>query len=386
MKFRCLLTTILLVISCLNGANAQVKNVVIAAVYGGGSNAGAMYQYDFVELFNSTSSPQTLTNWSVQYSGALSASWQKQTINAVIPAGGYYLIQFSGNAGAPTGAVLPTPDVIGTVNISATTGKVALVKVDADLSGTGIGDSTVVDLVGYGGTASGYEMMPAPVLTSKKCLIRINNGCTDINDNSSDFIASTSYVPHNSASPIHRCDGLPVKLISFEASLINNRAVLNWEVASQIGFKGFEIQESKEGNSFINLSAVKSNSNASGGKYIYQSTEPIVTKEYFRLKLVDNDGSVKYSSVVIVNVKGAINGKLGLYPNPATTNLSLSFLKAIAGATIKITNVEGSLLLVKRIQIGSTEASMDITKLPASLYFISYENNGVRSISKFAKQ
>ena len=386
MKFRCLFTTILLVISCLNGANAQVKNVVIASVYGGGSNAGAMYQYDFIELYNPTSTPKSLANWSVQYSGALSFSWQKQTINAVIPAGGYYLVQLNGNAGAPTGAVLPTPDVIGTINVSATTGKVALVNVDADLSGTSIGDSTVVDLVGYGGTASGYETMPAPVITSKKCLIRINNGCTDNNDNSTDFITSTSYVPHNSASPIRRCDGLPVKLILFEANLVNDKVLLNWEVTSQIGFNGFTVQESKDGNSFINVVNIKSNNNAAGGKYSYQGTEPIVTKEYFRLMLVDNDGSVKYSKVVFVNVKGAIDGKLGFYPNPATTYLSLNFLKAIAGATVKIMSVEGNVLLLKKIQIGSTESRIDISKLPASLYFISYENNGVRSVSKFVKQ
>jgi hypothetical protein len=296
------------------------------------------------------------------------------------------LVQLAGNAGAPTGAVLPTPDVIGTINVSATTGKVALVNVDADLSGTGIGDTTLVDLVGYGGTASGYEKLPAPAITSKKCLIRINNGCTDINDNSSDFIASASYVPHNSASPIRRCDGLPVKLILFEANLVNDKVQLNWEVASPFDCNGFMVQESEDGNRFVDVIKIKSNKTISGGKYRYQGIEPLVSKKYFRLMLVDNDGSIKYSRVILVNANGLTEVKFGLYPNPATTNLSLNFLKATAGATIKITSVEGKVILIKKIQTGSTMANIEIYKLPNSHYFISYDNNGVRAVSTFAKQ
>ena len=386
MKFRFILSSFLLVISCFSSVHAQVKNVVIVAVYGGGSNAGAMYQYDFIELYNPTSSPQSLLNWSVQYSSAMSASWQKQTISVLIPAGGYFLVQLNGNAGAPTGAVLPTPDVIGTINLSATTGKVALVNVDVNLSGTGMGDSTVVDLVGYGGTASGYETMPAPGITAKKCLVRINNGCTDLNNNSTDFIATNSYVPHNTSSPISRCDGLPVKLISFDAFLVNDKVVLNWEAANQTGFNSFIVQKSSEGNVFHDLSKIKSNNPLSVNKYTYTEINPIADKEYFRLILVDNDGFKKYSGVVFVNGNIVISDKLRLYPNPVSNQLLVNCAKAGNTATATITNIEGNILLISRIQEGATEFSIDVSKLTSSIFYLVYENNGIKAVGKFVKR
>ncbi len=385
MKFKFMLSTFLFVVTVLSVTQAQVKHVVIAAVYGGGSNAGALYQYDFIELFNPTSIPQTLANCSVQYSSATSASWQKQSFSAIIPAGGYYLFQLNGNAGAPVGAVLPTADVVGTINLSATVGKVALVNVDISLSGTGIGDLTVVDLVGYGSTASGYETMPAQGITSKKCLVRINNGCTDINDNSKDFTAATAFVPQNSASPASRCDGLPVKLVLFSASILNDKVSLHWQTTSELTFNCFILEKSEGGKGFIAVANIKSKNASAGSNYDYISTLYPTEKEYYRLKLVDNDGSFKYSAIVFVNgIASAIN-KLVIYPNPVANTISISYPKAIANTTIRIMSVDGKISVAKQVQVGSMATSFDVSKLPASTYYISYENDGANTISKFIK-
>ena len=44
--------------------------VRISQVYGGGGNANAPFQNDFIELYNSGTAPQILTGWSVQYASA----------------------------------------------------------------------------------------------------------------------------------------------------------------------------------------------------------------------------------------------------------------------------------------------------------------------------
>jgi hypothetical protein len=48
-------------------AHAVSTDVVISQVYGGGGNSGATYQNDFVELYNRSSSPVSLTGWSINY-------------------------------------------------------------------------------------------------------------------------------------------------------------------------------------------------------------------------------------------------------------------------------------------------------------------------------
>ena len=46
-------------------------SVKISQVYGGGGNSGATYTNDFVELFNSGTTPVDVANWSVQVAVSL---------------------------------------------------------------------------------------------------------------------------------------------------------------------------------------------------------------------------------------------------------------------------------------------------------------------------
>src|SRR4051794_25094185 len=101
------------------------SSVVISEVYGGGGNSGAAVNKDFIELFNRGAADVDLTGWSVQYASATGTAYQSTALTGSIAAGGFYLVAESGGA---TGAALPTPDVTGTLALSAASGKVALVS------------------------------------------------------------------------------------------------------------------------------------------------------------------------------------------------------------------------------------------------------------------
>jgi hypothetical protein len=100
---------------------AQVQalsaDIVISQVYGGGGNAGAPYQNDFVELFNRGTATASLAGMSVQYASAagtgnLGATTTQLTElpNVSLAPGQYLLVQEASNAAV--GDVLPTPDVV----------------------------------------------------------------------------------------------------------------------------------------------------------------------------------------------------------------------------------------------------------------------------------
>src|SRR5262245_29548422 len=112
-------------------------NIVISQLYGGGGNVGATYQNDYVELLNRTAAPISISGWSLQYTSAAGSSWSTNLFalpSATIPAGSYFLVQMASTN--PVGSVLPTPDAISTINMSATTGKIALVTNTTALTGT----------------------------------------------------------------------------------------------------------------------------------------------------------------------------------------------------------------------------------------------------------
>jgi hypothetical protein len=172
--------------------------VVISQVYGGGGNAGAPYTNDFVELFNLSTSPVSVDGWSVQYAAAGGTSWTVTGLTGSLAAGQYYLVQLG--SGGAIGSPLPTFDASGTANLSATAGKVALVNTTTALSGDCPIDASVVDFVGFGGTASCFEgTAPTSAPSNTTAILRTGSGCVDTDSNSSDFTAGPPS-PRNSSS------------------------------------------------------------------------------------------------------------------------------------------------------------------------------------------
>jgi hypothetical protein len=207
-------------------SNAQAAgSVVICEIYGGGGNSGATYRNDFVVLFNRGDTSQNMTGWSMQYASSAGTTWQKLDLpNASIPCGGYFLIQLAQGAGGTV--TLPTPDAIGTITMSATSGKVALVSSTTALSGScPPPGGTLVDLVGYG-SANCFEGSggTAP-LNNTTSAQRKNGGCTDTENNSADFLIG-SPLPRNSISPLSSC--LTPSSVPLQIERVGDNVVLTW--------------------------------------------------------------------------------------------------------------------------------------------------------------
>ncbi len=181
-------------------------DVRISQVYGGGGNSGATYTHDFVELFNAGATPVSLNGWSVQYASATGSSWQVTNLTGSLAPGGYYLIQQAQGAGGTT--PLPTPEATGSIAMSATAGKVALVNSTTSLVGTCPTGGGIIDFVGYGSTASCYEGSgPTPAPSNTNAVWRADGGCTDSDSNAADFSAGAP-APRNSSSPTQSCGPL----------------------------------------------------------------------------------------------------------------------------------------------------------------------------------
>jgi len=106
------------------GQALAAGNVTISQVYGGGGNAGATYQNDFIELFNRGASTVSLSGWSVQYASASgTGNFAATALAGSIAPGQHFLVK---EAGGTIGATLPSADTTGSTNLSATAGKVIL--------------------------------------------------------------------------------------------------------------------------------------------------------------------------------------------------------------------------------------------------------------------
>ena len=172
-------------------AQSSSCTVCVSQVYGGGGNSGAPLASDFIELFNATGQAVSLDGMSAEYASSTSSSWQSIALDGYsLQPYSYFLIQLDGGA---VGAALPAPDKSFSLNIAADKGKV---RVRA-------GDH-VLDLLGYGSSANEYETAPSASGSNTSALLRQAGGCTDTDNNSTDF-ARGNPAPRNSSAPANPC-------------------------------------------------------------------------------------------------------------------------------------------------------------------------------------
>lgn len=168
-------------------AEDEADHLVISQVYGGGGNSGAPYNKDFIELYNPTDAPISLSGYSLLYYAANgNAGGSAFALSGTIAPKGYFLVS---QGGGSNGADLPTPDAVGSFNMAAANGTAALLK-----------DGVEFDVVGFG-TATKREGSATPALSNTTAAIRKGVGDgrgIDTNNNASDFEVKAPD-PRNSA-------------------------------------------------------------------------------------------------------------------------------------------------------------------------------------------
>ena len=206
-----LLSLLALPFAAASARGSGSGSIVVGGLYAAGGNSGAAYANDYVELFNRGASSVAVDGWTLQYASASSTSWGSTALSGTIPAGGHYLVQLA--SGGTNGAALPTADATGTSNLAVTGGKVAVVDSATALScGASAGSCSAApgleDMVGYGSAADYEGSAAAPAGSATNAVARAGGGCTDSDDNATDF-ATAAADPQNSSAAASTCAATP---------------------------------------------------------------------------------------------------------------------------------------------------------------------------------
>lgn len=112
---------------------------------------------------------------------------------------------------------------------------------------------------------------------------------------------------------------LPIELSYFKATVQQNVVMLNWTTQSEMQSDYFAVMQSNDGTSWKELSRVKAAGNSKGQKnYSWRDMAPVTGDSYYKLKMVDQDGTIVYSKIEIVTVRGLeVNQGIVVYPNPS---------------------------------------------------------------------
>ena len=168
---------------------------------------------------------------------------------------------------------------------------------------------------------------------------------------------------------------LPVSLISFTGAKQGSSNVLYWTTANEINNKGFEIQRSADGVTFTDLDFVSSK--AAGGNssnslsYEYTDNSPLTGTNYYRLKQIDNNGNVTYSTVVVLTRTVKNVQIVSIAPNIVTNQTILSLVTGKEGnVSIRIVDAIGRVLSVKTeyLNSGNNSILLNLGYLAAGMY------------------
>ena len=118
---------------------------------------------------------------------------------------------------------------------------------------------------------------------------------------------------------------LPIELSYFEVSQSEDELSFDWATESESNNDYFTIEYSLDGNNFYSIATVAGAGNSSEQLFYRSSVsaDRFSGVVYFRLRQTDFDGQSTYSETHAINVQG-INERFEIYPNPATTVITIS--------------------------------------------------------------
>jgi hypothetical protein len=113
---------------------------------------------------------------------------------------------------------------------------------------------------------------------------------------------------------------LPVKMLSFTAWEQDGKIPLEWAVEHQQSVASYVVEESCNGTDFTQLGVVQAN-DAATGSFTYHLIDhhPLAGNNFYRIKIVGQDGSFHYSTVVLVTIVDGLTA-VQVSPNPVQHN------------------------------------------------------------------
>lgn len=183
---------------------------------------------------------------------------------------------------------------------------------------------------------------------------------------------------------------LPVSLLQWNAKLVaTNEVQISWEVAQEQNLSGYEIWRSKNGAFFEQIGKLVARGQQQQQQYSFTDKTPLKGTSYYRLRMIDKDGSSQTSDIRSITNVSAF-ALLGLGQNPVRNLLTVRFYSPQSETVeLQITNATGQTLLRRRnsVQEGYFQEQMNVESLPAGTYYlIATYSNGLRKSLPFIKQ
>jgi hypothetical protein len=195
------------------------------------------------------------------------------------------------------------------------------------------------------------------------------------------FIADTVFIDpeywlvSNNNTAVKLPNVLPLYLQSFSAAKNGCTANINFTTGYEKDLGLFEIESSPDGIAFVKEATIKAAGNSNTEKQYHYSFPMEPGRDYFfRLKIINLDGSFNFSAISKVSSCTPGRPSFCFYPNPAKGFVTIAGLSS-GKNRIKLIGINGQLL--QHINTSDSFFTIDLSKYTGGTYLVGVqENNG----------
>jgi len=172
---------------------------------------------------------------------------------------------------------------------------------------------------------------------------------------------------------------LPVELLSFEGIPVGCATRITWIAETEENFDYYLLEWSQDGQTFEAIEQVQGQGKQGQAAYQFSDSKAS-TINFYRLKMVDLDGTFEYSEVITVKTSCGDEKEIAVFPNPQLQDAQYINLKWYSSKEEEIiTLMDQSGRVLRRMNLAVERSwntlRLDISDLPAGMYFVKLEGN-----------
>lgn len=184
---------------------------------------------------------------------------------------------------------------------------------------------------------------------------------------------------------------LPLHLLAFNGSLNNKKAQFEWSVAENETGNYFEVEKGLDGVHFGTIGVVFCTATAGTELYKFKEQKELASAAYYRLKMVNRDGTASYSKTVRLSVQTEITtGNIRLLQNPVESYLSFQYESGEdLHALVSIYSMGGEKLYTTEIAVRKGSNTFSIAaggRIQTGMYLLEVLSTNDKRTVKFIKK
>jgi len=231
---------------------------------------------------------------------------------------------------------------------------------------------------------------------SAEIIMDVNTNDLELGDYSMDIVITTNDPTHPEIIipvTLTVTDVVPVELVSFTAENVLNDVILKWQTATENNNRGFEVERSQKSgvrsqNDWARIYFIEGKGTTTEKTdYTYKDKITQPGNYIYRLKQIDFDGTVSYSSEIELEVNGPKDFTLFQnYPNPFNPLTTIKYaLPLDSKVKLSIYNTVGQLvetLIDEQMEKGYHEIKFDASNYASGVYLFRLEAQNYSSTKK----